>query len=530
MNPIMAKLKKIPIYFWVLLAIFLVGVFLRGYHFHDWMRFSMDQSRDAGIISSALEGKAPLPSLGPDAGNTKFLLGPMYYDLSYLSAKVFGNTPDKMAYPSLVSGILAIPFLFFFLREYFDQKISLALTGVMSVSYFMIGASRFSSNPNLVPIFVVLFLWGLLKILNEPKKFHPGWSALVGFSLGMGVQMHTITLVVMPIVGLLALACFWKVGGKGMWKSLFIVIALALLLNTGQIASELHTNFQNTRNFFQGLNSKSGNNYGEGTSLIAACQIEANGYFLTSIGDDYSCGDIFKAPKGGWSADQSYLLTLVGYVLFSLAGYYFLIHNLIREKDVRRKNFLGLVLGFNLLTFLVLVGVSSIIHVEYYIVMFFVPFVMLGILMETAEKNFGQEGKLATAAIILFLIGSSLAVDSAMASSYAQGLQNNSSNSTLSQNEAMADYILATVPPNTSHVYFAGQKNLIKRYYDPVVYLVREKGLDMSMARDIDKLAPGEPLYYIANSGSYPVPGAIGIRQIISSRQFFNQTIYILKN
>ncbi|MDR3559019.1 MAG: glycosyltransferase family 39 protein [Candidatus Pacebacteria bacterium] len=532
MKSIPDKIKNISKYFWVFLAIFLVGVFLRTYKFHDWMRFSMDQARDAAIISNAVAGKAPLPSLGPDAGNTKFLLGPMYYDLSYLSAKIFGNYPDKMAYPSLASGILAILFLFFFLREYFDQKISLALTGIMSVSYFMIDTSRFSSNPNLVPLFVILFLWGLLKIINDPREFHPGWSALVGFALGMGVQMHAITLVVMPVFGLLALVYFWKVGGKGMGKSLIIIIALALLFNIGQITSELHTNFQNTRNFFQGLKSKSENNYGEGAGLIAACQIEANGYFLTSIGDDYDCGDIFKTPKGGWIADKSYLLTLAAYTLFSLTGYYFLIYNFVREKENGRKNFLGLVLLFNLLTFIVLVSVSSVIHVGYYIVLFFMPFVLLGILMEAVRNKYGRKGMLAAAVVILLLIGSSLAVDGAMASSYAQGLQNNSSNSTLFQAEAMADYILTTSPQNVSKVYFAGQGSLAKRYYDATIYLVRQSGLNMSLIKDVDsrRIAPGVPIYYIAQSGAYPVPGMIGNRQITASRQFLNQTIYILKN
>lgn len=518
--------------FWILLGIILVGIFLRTYKFHDWLRFSMDQPRDAAIISNALEGKKPLPLLGPDAGNTKFLLGPMYYDLSYLSAKIFGNQPAAMAYPSLASGILTVLFLYFFLGEYFDQKISLALTGLMSVSYFLIDASRFSSNPNLVPIFVVLFLWGLLKILNEPKKFQPGWSALVGFALGMGVQMHAITLVVMPIVGLLVLIYLWKKGGRGIWKSLAIVLVLAALLNTAQIVSEFQTNFQNTRNFFKGLDSKSGNNYADGVSLISACQVEANGYFLTSLGGDYQCDDIFKTPEGGWSADQPYLLTLVVYTLFSIAGYCLLIRNLLGEKDARRRNFLGLVLLFNLLTFGVLVSVSSIIHVEYYVVLFFVPFVLLGLLLEEAGNKFGREGLLAAAAVVAILAVCSLAVDGSMAVSYAQGRQNNSENSTLSQDEAMAGYILATVPPGTVRVYFGGQGSLMKRYYDPIIYLVRQKGLNMSMVKNVEspKLTPGVPTYYIDNTGAHSMPGTIGRRPILAERQFFNQTLYILKN
>ncbi|MDR3558869.1 MAG: glycosyltransferase family 39 protein [Candidatus Pacebacteria bacterium] len=518
----------------ILAVIFLAGIFLRTYNFRDWMRFSEDQPRDATIISDALEGKAPLSLLGPAANETNFHLGPAYYYLSFASVKIFGNYPDRMAYPSLLAGILAIPFTFFFLRENFSEKISLALTGVMSVSYFMINASRFSSNPNLVPLFVILFLWGLLKILNDPKKFHPGWSALLGFSLGLGVQMHTISLVVMPIVGLSVLAYFWRVGGRGIWKSLAIVMVLAALLNTAQIVSELHTNFQNTRYFFQGLHDHSNakNNYGESLALISACQIEADGYFLTSIGGDYQCGDVLRAAEYGWNTDKSYFLILIAYALLTLSGYYFLIRNLVGGMEVRRKNFLALVMLFNLATIIILMSVSGMIHVSYYSVMFFVPLVFLGLLMEAVEKRFDRRGMLAAGAVIGAIAICSLTVDGVTAVSYVRGFQNNYSNSTLSQDEAMSNYILETVPKNTARGYFAGQSNLLVRYFDPAAYLVRRKGLDMSMVENADssRLTPGTPLYYVADSGSHSIPGAIGNRRILSDRKFFNQTIYILKN
>jgi len=534
MEKVVNKLKKIPRYIWILLLIILLGIFLRTYHFHDWMRFSMDQSRDATIISDAIEGQKPLPLLGPDAGNTKFLLGPMYYDLSYISAKIFGNYPDKMAYPSLLSGILAIPFLFLFLREYFERKISLALTAVMSVSYFMIIASRFSSNPNLAPLFILLFLWGLLKILNNPQKFHPGWSTLIGFSLGMGIQTHATMLIVMPIVGLLVLAYLWKKGANGIWKSLIVVILLAALFNMGQIKSELNTNFKNTHHFFQGLENKSENNYGEGLFLVSACQIGANGYILSSVGDDYQCSSIFRISRQKQSRRTvlSYFLVLIIYTLFSMAGYYFLIRRFWKEKEIKQKNFLGLVLLFNLVTAVVFISVSNSIHVQYYIVLFFVPFVLLGILLEEVKKKYGRKGMLATGVIISILMVCSLIVDGNMAVSYAKGLQNNESNSTLSQGENMANYIIETVPSDFSgKIYFTGRKSLAKRYYTPISYLVKRAGYDISLKRSFDpaKLPKNHPLYYVNKTGYNP-ENIINGHPVISYRKFFNQTIYILKN
>ncbi len=58
-----------------LALILLAGVFLRTYAFHDWLRFSGDQARDAAIIRAAIEHEAPLPLLGPLAGGTNFFIG-----------------------------------------------------------------------------------------------------------------------------------------------------------------------------------------------------------------------------------------------------------------------------------------------------------------------------------------------------------------------------------------------------------------------------------------------------------------------
>ncbi len=106
-------LKLIPFWVWILLLIIGSGIFLRTYHFHDWLRFSPDEARDATIINNALNKKNALPLLGPQAGNTKFYLGPLYYQAEYVSALIFGNSPDKLAYPDLFFSIMTIPLLFF---------------------------------------------------------------------------------------------------------------------------------------------------------------------------------------------------------------------------------------------------------------------------------------------------------------------------------------------------------------------------------------------------------------------------------
>ena len=81
--------------------------------------------------------------LGPKAGGTQFRLGPVFYYFEIVSAKIFGNAPDKMAYPDLFTGILCIPLLFFFLRKYFEKYAVLSLTAIFAVSTYAIFYARF---------------------------------------------------------------------------------------------------------------------------------------------------------------------------------------------------------------------------------------------------------------------------------------------------------------------------------------------------------------------------------------------------
>lgn len=107
-----------------LFFIIFIGAFLRSYHFSDWLRFNMDQSRDAIFIKD-LSDKNELPAFGPKAGGTEFRLGPAFYYFQYASAKIFGAEPEKLAYPDLLFSMLAM-ILFYFLAKAYFQKIGRA--------------------------------------------------------------------------------------------------------------------------------------------------------------------------------------------------------------------------------------------------------------------------------------------------------------------------------------------------------------------------------------------------------------------
>lgn len=157
MNSFVSTFRKISSSVFVLAAIFIIGIFLRTFYFHDWLRFNADQSRDAGIVSDVVEGKTSAPLLGPKAGGTEFRLGSAFYIFQIASASLFGNRPDAMAYPDLISSLLAIPLLYAFLRLYFERKTALFLTALFAVSFYGVKYSRFAWNPNSLPFWTLLF-------------------------------------------------------------------------------------------------------------------------------------------------------------------------------------------------------------------------------------------------------------------------------------------------------------------------------------------------------------------------------------
>lgn len=539
---------------WILLAaIVILGAFLRSYEFHDWLRFSVDQPRDARIIDNAISGKEKLPLLGPKANGTEFHLGPAYYQLSYLSGRIFGAEPDKYAYPTLFCGILALPLMFVFLRERFSARISLLVTLAMSVSYFMILTSRFSSNPNLIPFFLLIHFLALLGIMNGTGRRPVLWAAVIGASLGILVQLHTTVLVILPVLDLAVFA--FLIAKKKMphpWKTFLIALLIALAFNASQIRYEFEHDFDNTKSFFAGLHSNSGNGKAKGAMLIAACQMQANLTIASSAissfqTDDDSknanCDEIFVNPGFGTFGKDAYWMVIGAGIAFFIAGYGLLIAKWKKETDPRKRNFLGLVGAYNAIAFVFLVPVSEVMQTGYFIILFLVPFVLLGLVLESLGGwKRRRVGSAVAAIVMILLVAASVRKDCLAYLAYASGEENNTRSSTLGEIERMSDYVLASAG-DRKRLYFSGDKDFYVRYFKAVDYLVeKEAGMRMDLLDyrldriygSKEKTAPesGIPIFYVDNNSSKD-PGIgdeIKGHRITDFRRFESQTIYELGN
>ena len=383
LNRLAAFARSIPWAWWVLGIFLLIGIFVRTYHFHDWLRFNADQSRDAGIVSGVIHGETSWPLLGPKAGGTDFRLGSAFYIFQIASATIFGDRPDVMAYPDLLTSILAIPLLYAFLRLYFDRRIALSLTAIFAVSLYAVKYSRFAWNPNSLPFWTLLFAYALHRALLFGGDVKKRWVAALGGALGIGVQLHTLTLIVLPMATAAAFVFLALRREKGVGKLCLIVFSIATLLNGGQIASEIQTGGKNTAAFFSAIGTKGekGSGVVANVGKDAVCFVQSGVLMLTAHDSSDTC-EIKSIGEGRNS------IFFVGGIVLFIGGIVLAIRSFRRESDRAKRYFLAIVFLYCGAVFLLLVPLANEISMRFFLLSVFVPFVLLGLWFEFLLESF----------------------------------------------------------------------------------------------------------------------------------------------
>ncbi len=162
-------LKEISDHKLTYLSLFIIlglGLFLRVYNIERLLGFHFDQGRDALIIWD-LWHSGDVPFIGPTTGIAGIFRGPFYY---YLIAPFYllgrGNPVWPSVFLSLTTVIASL------LMYYLGYKIQNRITGLIaallsSLSFNIVAASRWLSNPTPMLFLSVLFVWMLILIVEK---------------------------------------------------------------------------------------------------------------------------------------------------------------------------------------------------------------------------------------------------------------------------------------------------------------------------------------------------------------------------
>jgi 4-amino-4-deoxy-L-arabinose transferase-like glycosyltransferase len=519
----------------ILGLILLIGIFLRVYNFSDWLVFNPDQARDALLISESL-AKTELPLLGPEAGNTRFGLGPIFYWLEYFSAKIFGESPQSLAYPDVFLSILTIPLFFFFSKKYFSPKLSLALTAILSVSFFAVRYSRFAMNTNAIPFWTILFLWGIWGMLDEKNKNKWLYPVLAGAALGVGIQLHALLLIVMPVAGLIVLFILIK-RKIFLWRNLVIIFSLCLILNIGQIIFDLKNDGANFRLFLGSLTQKSeNNNLLRNLGMNLAYETQAQAHMLSALGDKNDPRFIKivnriikdKEPYATWQTKLWPILGIFFSFIFTLGGCFWLFHFWRQEKETNKKDFLGVLILYSGLMFLVMIPIINEASLRYFIVLLFLPFIFLGLWWQFFQQKFGKSGLVLSVVIFLFLLGTNFYALKERAEDYLAQRTNDVENATLGETRLLTDYILEN-SAGEKNIYLIGRDFYVIRFYKPLLYLLQKEGANLQRVFSDKEISFGQPLFYIKD-GSEKISQTYSDRAVEKFQKFNGIMILKLKN
>ena len=171
-----------------IILVLLLAFFLRIYRLPDLLGFWYDQGRDALVIWDFIHnGKLFL--IGPMMGFTGMFRGPWYY---YLITPFYYLGNGNPIWPSVflvITSVIAIYVLFIVAKEMGGEKVGLFASFIAGMSVYIIGASRWLSNPTPTLLIGISLVWAIFRFLDKKK-----WSIpLVSFLIGMGLNFGAAT-------------------------------------------------------------------------------------------------------------------------------------------------------------------------------------------------------------------------------------------------------------------------------------------------------------------------------------------------
>ena len=474
----------------IVILIMLAAFAVRFYNFHDWLYFKMDQSRDANLISQAIEnGPGYLPLLGPRAGATEvesgyLRLGPIFYYFQYISGKLFNSIQaDVLAYPDLFFSIAVLPLLFIFLRLYFSRRHSLLILAMYAFSFLIIQYSRFAWNPNSLPFFLILSFYGLLRFLNsENARKKIRWIALWAVSIAVGSQLHFFGFFTLLGASGLLLLIHYQAWKKEELRGLFQKIALkkfALyagtailffgLIYTPVILSDVMRKGENAKNFVDALGSKA-----------------ENKPFLDKIGKSFSenlhyyclitTSDCYQSKM----EKDIFPIALTAIIL--AAGLFLAARKLLKKTESGiQRDFLRLFLIWMGVFFILTIPVSFQLRPRFFIVVFAIPFIALGLIYQFLEEKYSRKilivPLLATVGILLYNARGTVAWFSEQQKSQIGSVDiertlilKTKDGVTLGQLQRIVDYMYSRRKPGANIYYYVKPEHVA-----PVRYLLELK-------------------------------------------------------
>jgi 4-amino-4-deoxy-L-arabinose transferase-like glycosyltransferase len=242
-------LKKFLKNNWLLILILLLASFLRLYKIGDYMEFLGDQGRDVLIIRDFLK-HGNLFFIGPQTSIGNMYLGPFFYYLIAPALLLTNFNPIGPAIFIALINIFTVYLVYFIGKKWFNQSTGLISAFIFAISPVAIRYSNFIWNPNIMPLFSLLFIYFFFESFRTKKYKYLIFASL---SFVMVMNSHYLGLALLPFVGLYWLFNLYKFIKqkspqlKPLLINTFFAVFVFILSLTPQVLFDIKHNGQNSK-------------------------------------------------------------------------------------------------------------------------------------------------------------------------------------------------------------------------------------------------------------------------------------------
>ena len=189
-----------------MLIILFVAGYVRLYNISAYMMFLGDEGRDVSIVRDIILGKN-FPLIGPGTSIGNMYLGPLYYYMMVVPLWLFNFSPVGPAVQVAVIGVITLGLLWWIGRQWFGRIPALVISLLYALSPTVILLSRSSWNPNVMPFFALLAMYGVWKVW---RFGYWRWLVISAVCMAFVLQSHYLGLLLAPTIALFTLLSFFK--------------------------------------------------------------------------------------------------------------------------------------------------------------------------------------------------------------------------------------------------------------------------------------------------------------------------------
>lgn len=172
----------------LLTAVILIASVFRLYRLPDYMEFLGDQGRDVVIIRDFLKN-GNFFFIGPQTSIGNMYLGPYYYYLIAPSLFLANYSPVGPAVFIALTSVLTVYLLYLIGKKWFNPQVGIISAFLFAISPVVIKYSTFSWNPNIIPLFSLLFVYFMI----ESRYI------LASLAFIMCLNSHYLALLLLPV-------------------------------------------------------------------------------------------------------------------------------------------------------------------------------------------------------------------------------------------------------------------------------------------------------------------------------------------